>query len=125
MKIEAKLIEKKDIQTGQGKNGEWKKQDIIVETKGEYPKNICLTIWGNRINVEELVIGQEMIYHIDIESREYNGKWYTDVKAWKVEDESNFTTIQHQDGTIEKIDKNKLISVKSLSDESTNEDDPF
>lgn len=125
MKIEAKLIEKKDIQTGQGKNGEWKKQDIIVETKGEFPKKICLTIWGSRINVEELLIGQEMIYHIDIESREYNGKWYTDVKAWKVEVESNFTTIHHQDGTIEEIDKNKLISVKSLSDESTNDDDPF
>lgn len=125
MELIAKLIEKKDIQTGQGKNGEWRKQEIIVETNGEYPKKICLTIWGDRINVEELVIGQEMIYHIDIESREYNGKWYTDVKAWKVEAESNFITVHHQDGTIEEIDKNTLIDAKSLSNESTNDDDPF
>ena len=122
MELIAKLIEKKDIQTGQGKNGEWRKQEIIVETNGEYPKKICLTIWGDRINVEELVIGQEMIYHIDIESREYNSKWYTDVKAWKIEAKSNSVSAGLMGLTIEEHDR---IEEKSKNFLKNFPNDPF
>jgi len=49
MQLTAKLIEVLEIQIGQGKNGEWRKQDIIVETDGQYPKKICLSLWGDKI----------------------------------------------------------------------------
>lgn len=85
MQLTAKLIQLLPIQTGTGKNGEWKKQDIIVETDGQYPKKICISIWGDKINEGQLQIGNLLQIDFDIESREYNNKWYTDIKACKIE----------------------------------------
>ena len=85
MQITAKIIQLLPLQTGIGKNGEWKKQDVIVETDGQYPKKICLSVWGDKIKEEILQVGSNLQFSLEIESREYNGKWYTDVKAWKVE----------------------------------------
>jgi hypothetical protein len=85
MQLTAKLIELLPLQTGTGKNGEWKKQDIIVETDGQYPKKICISVWGDKINNSQLQIGNMLIIDFDIESRAYNSKWYTDLKAWKME----------------------------------------
>ena len=85
MELTAKLIQLLPLQTGSGKNGQWKKQDIIVETEGNYPKKVCISIWGDKINESILKIGSQLTISFDVESREYNGKWYTDVKAWKVE----------------------------------------
>ena len=85
MQLTAKLTQLLPIQTGTGKNGEWKKQDIIVETDGQYPKKVCISIWGDKINEGQLQIGNLLNIDFDIESREYSGKWYTDIKAWKIE----------------------------------------
>lgn len=85
MQLTAKLVQLLPLQTGTGKNGEWKKQDIIVETDGQYPKKVCISIWGDKIAGNQLIIGNNLNISFDVESREYNGRWYTDVKAWKIE----------------------------------------
>ena len=85
MQLTAKLIQLLPIQTGTGKNGQWKKQDIIVETDGQYPKKVCISIWGEKINEAQLQIDNLLKIDFDIESREYNSKWYTDIKAWKID----------------------------------------
>jgi hypothetical protein len=85
MQLTAKLVQLLPMQTGTGKNGEWKKQDIIVETGGQYPKKVCISIWGDKIDARKLKTGNMLKIDFDVESREYNSKWYTDVKAWKVE----------------------------------------
>jgi hypothetical protein len=85
MQLTAKLTQLLPLQTGTGKNGQWKKQDIILETDGQYPKKICVSIWGDKINESVLKIGNSLKIDFDVESREYNGRWYTDVKAWKIE----------------------------------------
>ena len=85
MQLKAKLIQLLPIQAGTGKNGEWKKQDIIVETDGQYPKKVCISIWGDKIKAEQLIIGNILVIDFEIESREFSGKWYTDLKAWKIE----------------------------------------
>lgn len=84
MNIKAKLIQLLPLQTGMGKNGQWRKQDIIVETEGQYPKKICISIWGDKINEKQLLIGNELDIYFELESREFNGKWYTDIRAWKI-----------------------------------------
>lgn len=89
MQLTAKLIQLLPLQTGAGKNGQWKKQDIIVETAGQYPKKICISVWGDKINESVLKAGARLKIDFDVESREYNGRWYTDVKAWKIEPESS------------------------------------
>lgn len=90
MQLTAKLIQVLPLQTGNGKNGQWKKQDIVVETtESQYPKKICVSVWGDKISESQLVIGSLLTISFDVESREFNGKWYTDVKAWKVESAGN------------------------------------
>lgn len=85
MQFTVKLVQVLPLQTGAGKNGEWKKQDVIVETDGQFPKKVCVSIWGDKINPSQLQPGAMLNVSFDVESREYNGRWYTDVKAWKVE----------------------------------------
>lgn len=85
MQLIAKLIQVLPLQTGMGKNGEWRKQDVIVETDGQYPKKVCISIWGDKANESVLQIGNMLDISFDVESREYNGRWYTDVRAWKVD----------------------------------------
>lgn len=87
MQLSAKLIQLLPLQTGAGRNGQWKKQDIIVETDGQYPKKICISVWGDKINESLLKVGNRLKIDFDVESREFNGRWYTDVKAWKIEQE--------------------------------------
>jgi hypothetical protein len=85
MQLTAKLVQVLPLQTGTGKNGQWKKQDIIVETDAAYPKKICVSIWGDKIDAGQLQPGNMLKIDFDVESREFNGRWYTDVKAWKIE----------------------------------------
>ena len=85
MQLTAKLVQVLPVETGMGKNGEWKKQNIILETDGQYPKKVCVSIWGDKINPAQLQEGNQLTIDFDIESREFNGRWYTDVRAWKVE----------------------------------------
>jgi hypothetical protein len=85
MQITAKLTQLLPIQTGTGKNEEWEKQDIIVETNEQYPKKVCISTWGDKINKGQFQIGNLLKIEFDIESREFNNKWYSDIKAWKIE----------------------------------------
>lgn len=85
MNLTAKLTQLLPLQTGAGKNGPWKKQDIIVETEGPFPKKVCVSIWGEKIDNTQLQIGNHLRIDFDLESREYNERWYTDVKAWKID----------------------------------------
>ncbi len=85
MQLTGKLSQLLPPQTGQGKNGPWKKQDFIIETEGTYPKKVCVSVWGDKADDKALQVGNSLKLEVDVESREYNGKWYTDVKAWKVE----------------------------------------
>ena len=85
MEVSGKIAQLLPLQQGTGKNGVWKKQEFILETSGEYPKKICFSLWGDKIDQSPLKEGVAVKVSFDVESREYNGKWYTDAKAWKVE----------------------------------------
>ncbi|MFV8324689.1 DUF3127 domain-containing protein [Flavobacterium sp. ZS1P14] len=85
MTLTATLIQLLPFQSGESKNGTWRKQDVIVETDSQYPKKICVSIWGDKINESQLQVGNSLIISCELESREFNSKWYTDVKALKIE----------------------------------------
>lgn len=84
MDISGKIVQFLPVQTGQGKNGTWKKQEFILETGDTYPKKICIAVWGDKIDMSSFKTGDMVDVSFDVESREYNGRWYTDVKAWKI-----------------------------------------
>jgi hypothetical protein len=86
MEITGKVVSKMPQQTGQGKNGAWVKQDFIIETTEQYPKKVCISLWGDKVKeLESIQIGESIKVSINVESREFNGKWYTDVKGWKMD----------------------------------------
>ena len=69
---------------GTSARGPWRKQDLIIETDEQYPKTVCLTCWTNQIDeIQSMTPGQLIKAQIDISSREFNGKWYTDVRVWR------------------------------------------
>jgi len=88
LKITGTVQQVLDEQSGEGRNGPWRKQEFILETEGNYPKSVCLVVWGDNIDQFGIQMGERVTASIDIQSREYNGRWYTDVKAWKVERDS-------------------------------------
>jgi hypothetical protein len=84
MEINGKIIELLPEKSGQSAKGPWRKQEYILETEGQYPKKICFMVWSDKIDEFAIKEGESLVVSIDIESREYNGRWYTDVKAWQV-----------------------------------------
>jgi hypothetical protein len=87
LEIQGKIIKVMEKQTGEGRNGAWQKQEFVIETVGEqYPKKVCCNVWGDKVDtLSRFNINDEVKLGINIESREYNERWYTDVKVWKID----------------------------------------
>lgn len=84
MEITGKIIQILPEEKGEGRNGTWRKQNIILETQDQYPKKVCIAVWGDKIDLKNFNLNETVTASINIESREFNNKWYTDVKAWKI-----------------------------------------
>lgn len=87
MELKGKVVHLLPQQSGMGKKGPWKKQEFIVETQtqSQYPKKVCLSLWGDKIDQYGVSAGDLITVSVDLESREYNGRWYTEARAWKIE----------------------------------------
>ena len=86
MELIARVTTSLGITSGVSKAGNpWQKGELVVETEGEYPKKIALSNMKNAEEFARLPIGALVKFKIDIESREYNGKWYTNVNAYAFE----------------------------------------
>ena len=87
MEITGKIIAVLPERGGVSKTGnEWKTQEYVLETHEQYPKKICFNVFGaDKIAQFNIQVGEEMTVSFDINAREYNGRWYNDIRAWKVE----------------------------------------
>ena len=87
MEITGKIIAVLPAQEGVSKAGNaWKKQEYVLETHDQYPKKICFQIFGaDRIAQAAIQPGEELTVSFDIDSREWQGRWFTSINAWKVE----------------------------------------
>lgn len=108
-------------QTGQGKNGTWRKRDFVLETKEQFPKKVCMTQWGDEIDAANVQEGETLTVHIDIASREFNGRWYTDVKAWKIERGADGDEVPRPSGS----NAPKKTNASAILDSSVDDDLPF
>ena len=93
MEITGKIIAALEPRTGTAKasGNPWKIQEFVLETVGEqYPKKMMFNIFGeDKIQQAALNIGDEVVVSFDINAREYNGRWYNDIRAWKVSHDVN------------------------------------
>jgi hypothetical protein len=85
MEISGKIYKILPEVTGQGKSGMWRKQDFVIEFGDQYPKKLALSTWGDKVNMNAFKEGDNVKASFDPESREYQGKWYTDCRVWKLE----------------------------------------
>lgn len=87
MEVSGKIIAKLQLQEGIAKSSgrAWKKQEYVLETHDSYPRKVKFDFFGERVDQFPLEIGDEVTISFDIESREFNGRWYTDIRGWKAE----------------------------------------
>lgn len=85
MELHGKCIVALPIESGTSKSGNaWQKRNFVIETAGQYPKKVCMQLFGDKVN-ECPNVGEEVKVSFDAESREWNGRWFTQLNAWKVE----------------------------------------
>lgn len=68
------------------KGNAWKKREYVLETQETYPRKVFFNFFGDRVDQFPLQVGQIVKVSFDIDSREYNGRWYVECRAWKAED---------------------------------------
>jgi len=79
-----RVCQNEPVQSKAGKT--YDKVTVIVETSGEYSKKTALTFFGKSAEIGmSLVEGQTRTFHIETESREYEGRWYSEIKCFKVD----------------------------------------
>lgn len=84
MDIKGKIIQKMELQSGVSKAGnQWKKQEYVLETMDSYPRKVKFDFFGERADQYPLEVGDVITLSYDIESREFNGRWYTDIRGFK------------------------------------------
>ena len=84
MDIKGKIIQKMEPVGGVSKAGnQWKKQEYVLETLDSYPKKVKFDFFGDRADQFPLEVGDVITLSYDIESREFNGRWYTDIRGFK------------------------------------------
>lgn len=88
MELEGRIARKLNVQTGTSARGAWSKQEFILEyQEGNFPSQVCMNVWGDE-KVRELdkyQVGDKVKVSFNLSSREFNGRWYTDVRAWRIE----------------------------------------
>jgi hypothetical protein len=85
--ITGSVIHKLNKTEGVSKAGKpWSKQEFVIETQEQYPRKVCMSVMNEKVSeLERINIGDVVKASLNIESREYQGRWYTDVRAWKIE----------------------------------------
>ncbi len=88
LELEGRIARKLNVQTGTSARGTWSKQEFIFEyQEGNFPTQLCMNVWGDEKvkDLEKYQVGDKVKISFNLSSREYNGRWYTDVRAWRIE----------------------------------------
>ena len=88
MEIQGKIIVVAETQSGVSKatGRDWMSQEFVMEVPGQFPRKICFRLFGQeRINEAHVQVGDDVQVSFDIDAREYNGRWYNTVNAFRVQ----------------------------------------
>lgn len=87
MDIQGRIVQILPEVEGVSKAGNaWRKQEFILSTQsGQYERKVCITLFGDRVDQFHIAEGDEVRVGIDIESREFNGRWYTNVNGYRID----------------------------------------
>ena len=88
MEVNGKVLSVLPAETGVSGGGKnWQKITFVLETEEQYPKKVALVVMSEKLIpvVKTLTVGQKVTAHINIESREYQGKWFSNITAWRID----------------------------------------
>lgn len=85
MEFEGIVYKVLPVVKGTSQRGEWVKQEVVFELPGEFNRKLCVGFWGDKAqDAGNLKPGEKVAVSINLESREYNGRWYTEARAWRL-----------------------------------------
>lgn len=77
------VLSERELNTKNGVNKI--KEYVIEEVEGQYPKKMCFEIYGtDRIQKFNLQLGDLVEICFNVDAREYQGRWFNSIRAWKV-----------------------------------------
>ena len=88
LELEGRIVRKLNVQSGTSARGAWSKQEFIFEyQEGNFPSQVCFNVWGeDKVReLEKYQVGDKVKVSFNLSSREYNGRWYSDIRAWRIE----------------------------------------
>lgn len=87
MELAGRVIAVLEPKGGTSRNGnEWKVQEYVIETHDQYPRRMCFDVFGDdKIKQFNIQLGEELNVSFDIDAREWQGRWFNSIRAWKVE----------------------------------------
>ena len=106
MEIKGKLIKKLETVKGTTKAGkEWQKQSFIFEQDDKFNTEICVDVFGDLTKdiklklFKDLKIGEQYKVFVNISSKEFNGRYYTNIGGWNVSPLNGIENIVQKDDT--------------------------
>ena len=87
MELSGKVIAVLEPRGGVSKTGNaWKVQEYVIETHDQYPRKMGFDVFGEeKINQFNIQLGEELTVSFDIDARDWQGRWFNSIRAWKVE----------------------------------------
>lgn len=126
MEVVGKIIQVLPPQSGVSQAGNhWKKQEYVLETEDAYPKKIFFDFFGDRADQFPLAINDRVRLSFDIESREYNNRWYTSIRGWKAEKVSDQPMAAQQGAPMAAPNAVPAPPVPDFTQSSESDDLPF
>jgi hypothetical protein len=120
LEIEGKVLLILPEQSGTSAAGKtWVKQELVIETEDQYPKKVCVTGMGEKIVpvIKSLTVGQKVTVHINVESKEYQDRWFSNINVWRIDKNAEGITNQPTETVVAEEPK------KSIEEQS--DDLPF
>src|SRR5690554_7986353 len=87
LQIKGTVIKILNAESGVSRAGkEWKKQEFVIETQDQFPRKVCFTLFNDKVSLlDQIQEGKEVDVSFNVESREYNGRWFHNINAWKID----------------------------------------
>lgn len=86
MDLNGTVIQILSEQRFNGKNGEVVKNQFVIEHGGQYKKKAVFSVLGeDKWKQMNVVQGADVQVSFDVDAREWNGKWFGELMAWRVQ----------------------------------------
>ena len=128
LELEGRIVRKEAKQSGQSARGAWMKQDFILEYQdGNYPAEVCFTSFGNDkvAELDRYQVGDQVKVSFNLRAREFNGRWYNDVRVWRISPAGQAAAQASGPSLPPVIEQAPAPSIEDMPRDSESEDLPF